>query len=782
MVGRRITLLEVNKFTAGLITDANPLTFPKDASLDEENFILNIDGSRKRRLGLDFEDGYQTITTSIASASVSEPGFSSYKWDNAGGDPSQSILVVQIGNELKFFDFNVTPISNGLITTSLISGADPTVAFGYATVDSTLVVVTGQKNPLSYTFTAPSTIAQTTNTLLIRDLFGVDDFISVDLYDNLNVRPSSTTDAHTYNLRNQTWGLPRPQGSTETVDDPITYFKTQSSNLYPSNADTVNSVFYPDATDTGGPTLARFFAADLVKNPPGSVTAPRGFFIIDALARGPSRVSQAAANVTANPTLDFVITSLPTDTTPGGPTCTTEFAGRVWYGGFSGQLTGGDKRSPKMSSYLLFSKLVRTPNDISKCYQEADPTNPDQSDLVATDGGFVRINDAFGIQALVNVGTSLLIFATNGVWRLYGGNNYSFDATNYVVERITDHGMVSLNSLVIVDNTAMFWGENGIYHVRPDTGGWVCENITFGAIQTLYESISIADKQRVKGAFDSFERKVRWVYYNRLSDTTETKELVLDVNLKAFYLNGIRQFVNSAIPRLLTPFKVNPYVITETTTPIVDATVNVQAGGIDVVQTIPNVLGNTIKEIGYLVVTQISPVVQYTFAFYRNSSFRDWFSYDGVGVDADAYVVTGYIADAPSYNSYTVTKYENFTRYKQVPYIHVHCRRTETGFSTDINGDLYPNNPSSCLMQAQWEWANSANSKRWSGIIQAYRYKRLYMPVDANDPFDTGFATVVTKNKLRGKGKVLSLKFSTEPYKDLHLYGWSLDISVAESV
>lgn len=779
MVGRRITLLEVNRFIAGLITDANPLTFPKDASSDEENFILNIDGSRQRRLGLDFEDSAQQITTTISTA---EPGFSSYKWDNAGGDPAKSLLVIQIGNEIKVFDLDITPISSGLIYTFLFSAADPTVNFGYATIDGTLVVVTGQKQPQTFVFAAPSTVTTSSQTLLVRDLFGVEDFISVDLYDNIGVRPSSTTNAHTYNLRNSTWAISRPQGSTEAVDDPITYFFANSSSLYPSNSDTVNYALYPDATDTGGPTLKRFFAVDLVKNPRGSIAAPKGYFIIDALARGPSRLAQEAAN-RALYSLDFSVSSLPTDTTPGGASCIAEFAGRAWYGGFSGQLTSGDKNSPHMSSYLLFSKLVKTPNDVIKCYQEADPTSDDQSDLVATDGGFVRINEAFGIQAIINVGTSLIIMAKNGVWRLYGGNNYGFDPTNYVVERITDHGIVSLNSLIVVDNTVMFWGEDGIYHIHPnDSGMWVSDNITFGSNQTLYESIPISDKQKAKGAFDSFERKVRWVYYNRLSDTTETKELVLDINLKAYYQNAIKQFTGTALPRLLTPFKVNPYTITLTTTPIVVATVQVQDSAVDVVQTIPNVLGNAIKEIGYLVVTQLSPVIKYTFAFYRNANFRDWFSQDSVGVDAAAYVITGYYSDAPSVNSYTVTKYDNFTRYKQVPYIHVHCRRTETGFEEDINGDLQPLNPSSCIMQAMWEWSNSVNSKRWGNANQVYRYKRLYMPVDANDPFDTGFATIVTKNKLRGKGKVLSLKFSTEPYKDLHLYGWSLDISVADTV
>lgn len=774
-MARTSSAIEVNKFIAGLITDANPLTFPDNASVDEENFVLNIDGSRERRLGLDLEEDTTAITTSITDADTIEPAFSAFKWDNAGGDPDKSLLVIQLGTEIKFFDLDEIPICGGFIDTHSFSTADSTQNFSYATVDGILVVTTGVKEVTSFEYTAPSTITATDTTLLIRDLFGVEDVISVDLYDRLDVRPGSTSNAHTYNLRNSTWAIPRPQGNTEAPDDPITYFKSQSSSLYPSNSDTVNSVLYADPNDTDARTLERFFALDLVRNPRGTVPAPTGYFIIDALERGASRLSKEAELRANYSTLDEVVADLPEDATPGGPKCVAEFAGRIFYAGFSGELTDGDNRSPRMSSYVLFTQLVKSVNDLKKCYQEGDPTNKDSPDIIPTDGGFVRINGAFGIQALVNVGTSLLILAKNGVWRLYGGSDYGFDATNYVVERITDHGIVSLDSVVVVDNTVMFWGEDGIYHIHiGEDGSWTSENITYGRIQNLYETIPIADKRKAKGLYDTFERKVRWVYYNRLTDDTETKELVLDINLKAFYLNAIKQFTGSSVPRLLAPFAVNPYQISITTTEVTVNTDPVTVNGDDVTYPIENVLSNAIRETGYLVVTEITPVVKYAFAFYRNPDFRDWYSIDDEGVDAAAYLITGYMAEAPGG--------KDFMRRKQVPTLFVHCRRTENGFEEDINGDFNPINQSSCFVQARWEWSDSSNSKRWSTPFQAYRYKRLYFPVDALDEYDTGFATIVTKNKIRGQGKVLSLKFYTEENKNLHLYGWSMLMSVGNNV
>lgn len=775
-MARQTLPIEINKFIGGLITDANPLTFPDNASLEEENFILNIDGSRRRRLGLDFEDGYSEITTTVANADTIEPAFSSYKWNNAGGDAEQSILCVQVGTELKFFDLTSNPVSGNLIDTYTFTGADVQQNFSYATVDSILVVTSGLKQPVAFTFTAPSTITSSAQTLLIRDLFGVEDVISVDLYDNLGTRPGSTTSAHTYNLRNQTWAVPRVQGNNETVDDPITYFFSQSSSLFPSNSDSVLAALYPDPNDTDNRTVDRFFAGDLVKNPLGNFRAPQGYFIIDALARGTSRLAQETALRSLYSTLDYTVSSLPTDTTPGGPTCISEFAGRVFYGGFSGEVTSGDKRSPHLSSYVLFSQLVDSVADIARCYQEGDPTGKENPDLVATDGGFIRVNEAYGILALKNVGSSLLVCAKNGVWRIYGGANYGFDATNYIVERITDHGIISTDSLVVVDNTVMFWGQDGIYHVHTDQyGNWVAENVSYGAIQRLYEDILIEDKRSAKGVYDSFERKVRWVYQNRLSDDTETKELVLDINLKAFYLNAIKQFANSSIPRLLAPFTILPYQVIIDTAPIEAATIPVQVSGDDVVVEVENVFGSATKETGYLVVTQITPVVKYTFAIYRDPEWRDWKSYDGVGVDAAAFMITGYIAGTDQAG-------KDYMRKKQIPYLFVHCNRTENGFTEDLNGDFYPANPSSCITQTRWEWSNSSNSNRWNQEFQAYRYKRFYLPANVNDPFDTGFATIVTRNKIRGSGKVLSIKFSTEPYHDLHLYGWSMLMSVPGNV
>lgn len=745
---RQASAVEVNKFNAGLITDASPLTSPDNSSLDEVNMVLNIDGSRNRRLGLDYEPSYSIITTTIAEASFPTAAIATYHWENAGGDPEKSLEVVQIGNQIKIYDLDNASISGGLIFTGDFPSSSVDDKFAYTVVDGILVVASGQKTIYSYTFTAPSTIVLGSSRLLVRDLFGVEDVIdSVDLTANTDVqnRPDflDLTNEHLYNLRNQSWGVPRIHANNEVLVDPLGPFEDVSGGLAPSNSDTVTEALYPDAEDTDNRTIDRFFADDLYKNPLGTSRAAQGYFIIDALDRGASRLAEDAKNRDRYPDLaSYTVNDLPEDSTPSGATALTEFAGRVCYAGFPGTITDGDRYSPKMSSYVLFSKVVDTSADITLCYQEGDPTSKLNPEIIDTDGGFIRVNEAYGIKRLISLGSSLMVVAANGVWRITGGSDNGFTATSYIVEKITDRGCISQDSITVIDNSFMFWGNDAIYHVTLDQyGSWVCNNISFGRIQRLFDSIPTADKKQCIGFYDSYERKVRWLYYNRTIDGVSTRELVLDTQLQAYYPNEISPSTDTDLPKVVSLYIAKPYVVMHNS-------------------------NSYQREVGYLVITEISPFIKYTFSQYRNTEFRDWYSVDDVGIDAAAYTVTSYLSGT------------DFQRDKQVPYITIHCKRTETGFDEDLN----PLNQSSCLVQARWDWSDSGNSGKWGREFQAYRYRRLYIPSGPDDDYDNGFETVVTRNKLRGNGKVLSLKFSTEPYRDFNLYGWSMIFSTAGTV
>lgn len=775
-MARQTSSLEVNSFIKGLITEASPLTFPENASIDEDNFVLLRDGSRRRRLGMDFEEGAQGINTNVISPASGDLALSTYNWENAGGTPNRELLVVQVGVNIRIFDLDIAPISSGQIYTTNLSASDQTQVFSFTTVDGTLVCATGEGNITVFEYNGTS-VTRSSLRLKVRDFFGVTDpFQGENLQEgnNISVRPTALGNNHRYNLRNQSWAFPREKGVVfendppprETIDPIQEFFNT--AGAFPSNADAITQALYPDPSNRNNRTGDMFFAKDLQENPPGNMPAPKGFFIIDALARGTSRLTEVQKLYQRNPELAYAISSLPSDTTPGGASCVEEFAGRVWYAGFSGDVIGGDSLSPRMSSYVLYSKLVKDPEDISICYQEGDPTSQDAPDLIDTDGGFLRVDGAYRIQKLVNVGSSLMVLAQNGVWMVRGGSDYGFTANNILVTKTTDKGVDSPGSVVVVDNTVVFWADDGIYHVKQNEfGDWTAENLTQTTIQTFYEEISPIDKLYAQGTYDSYDNKIRWVYQNRPSSPQPSRELVLDVSLGAFYTSTI-QTVDSSLPKVAAPLLVPPFREVAFDDPVTVQGTQVTVNGADV--TVPNrSRGQAVKETAYLTILSLNPL-WYTFSSYRDQGFRDFRSLNGTGVDAEAFLITGWNGGG------------DYLRNKQVPYAEFHFIRTEDGFTQDSTGNLFPVNESSCVVQAQWNWANSANSNRWGREFQAYRYRRLYSPAGAGDPFDNGELVVTTRNKIRGKGKVVSFYIRTSPDKDCQLLGWSMLMGVTSGI
>lgn len=801
-MARQTIVSEFNSFVGGLITEASPLTFPGNAALDITNFNIDKDGTISRRLGVDFEGGYAVVDSGVSADVTGEVAINTYTWSNAGGDPKASIVAIQTGNVIKFFDSSSSSVTPNLIYTHTFETTDVNIKLSAAVVDGLFVVVGAGKEPSAFTYDGEN-ITVDTFQLKIRDVFGVEDFGMVtvaggspELFDlrtpaNINLRPDANVaqDTHIYNLRNSTYALTRMVPEGLEIEDPIKSFATEQvavnfdevgntiyetqENQLPSNADSVTSALFADANESDDRITERFHPKVLRRSPRGNYESPLGYFIIDALERGTSRLAGVAAldltKTTESQDYQYNVTTLPLDRTPGGATSVGEYAGRLWYAGFSGEVEGSDSYSPRMSSHILFSKLVGSNADLGTCHQIGDPTSKESPDLVDTDGGFIRLDEAFGINKLINIGSGLLVVAENGVWSISGGSDYGFTATAYKVSKVTNHGCLSPDSVVLVDNSLMYWGDDGIYQISAnELGDLTATNITTSTIQKVYEEVTDLKKTFVQGHFDTYDRKVRWIYHNLISPVEDTKELILDVALGAFYKHEIPTTTSTA-PNIVALVEVPPFKTGEVTDDVYNSGISVTNDSEQVVNT-TTIDVEGLRELLYLTVIDTSPTITYTLSKFSNGDFIDWLTYDGVGIDAASIMVTGFNGAG------------NFQTYKQVPYISFHFEKTEDGFTTDELGDIYPTHESSCLVQAQWEWANSSTSGRWGREFQAYRHKRAYVPADASDTFDNGFSVVTTKNKLRGKGKVLSLQIKTEPLKDCKLLGWSTMTGVATNV
>ena len=741
-------------FTKGLITEASPLTFPENASIDEQNFVINRDGSRSRRLGIDYEELYALTSTGLVSANLQQGKQSFHRWDTPSGSVSVSIGVIRIYNKLWFVDLLTSNPSDNLlnsgnaITLSGLSNSD----IETAVINNQLLIVSKDLDkPVLLSYNASSdTVTQTSIDIKVRDIWGLDDGLDDD------TRPATLTSAHKYNLRNQGWNE-QIQAVPKTVSS-VTYNGALDTTFaitggYPSNSD---SWTLGKNSNASSADYEKFDASILQKNSQSRYSVSRGSIVIDAFNRGTSR--EAGTDVTG----------LNADVETGRLSTIASYAQRIFYSGIDSSVTSGDSKSPNYSGYVFFTKVVTSNNDLGKCYQEADPTDPAINDIIASDGGTIQIPEATRIIKIAASQSSLVIFAENGVWEVYGDTG-GFFATSFQVSKLSTNGITNPKSVVSVNGTFIYWSKAGIYTLTPDavSGRFAPQSISLTSIQTLYLNIPELGKNYCKGFYDEKENRVRWLYNDTATYTTSNyinkynKELVYDLTLQAWYINSI----STGTPYVADYIEIPGYVVTSNNESIYAGTDAVEVTSGDAVVVSTDLQTNRSALFSFLTIVGTS----FTISKYKNTSFVDWQGYDATGVNYSSYMVTGY------------EMFNDVMRTKATPYIFFYFTRTEDGFTLD-GSNLELTNQSSCKVQAQWNWADSANSGKWGTEFQAYRLTRNYIPSGASDPFDYGDGVIVTKNKLRGSGKVLSLKISSEQGKDMKLLGWAFPATATSSV
>ena len=775
--------LEFNTISGGLITEASAITFPDSASLDEDNFELNRDGTRTRRLGVDYEVDHKFFETGILYEQTSVAS-SSFLWENVAGNNGETVIVIQYGLNLAFYRASGSSLSSTRIdykfTASGIGGKAK--VFGFANIGGKLWVADSSKKV--YTITAdlsdPTiiTMTSTSASLEIRDLFGVPSLYNssveghgggqVDLNDSayLVKRPLPSgliISLYKYNLRNQSFALKKYEKTGTSKTDPISSFLNNSGGVYPSMGDSVLAAYYNNVNDDDNKTVERFHAEDLVANTQGSFASAKGYFIIDALDRSESRAKRWLELTQDQGYSPNSGVSLPYDSTPGGASTIAEYVGRVWYAGFS-EDGAATSTGIRLGSYVLYSQLSNSVTSLTRCYQAGDPTSKDAPELLDTDGGFLSLDGAYGITKIIVVGDSLLVFADNGVWAISGEAGASFTPTLPRVMKITDRGSVSRQAIVLVDKSIMYWAKSGIYLITVSpVGDYEIKSVTENTIQTLYNKIPITEKETVIGGYDSYTSQVTWSVFNTVGRTSNTYLLKLLTTNGAFTTHTISDG-EGAGKTLMGPVDVPTYTLNNTEEYVVVGLDRVLVG-LEQVTLTSELKEARSRDTKYLMTEDVNGYGSITFAEFTQTYYKDWGE-----TDAPAYIVTGYVSGG------------DFQRHKQIPYITFHFQKTETGFGQLCDGTIISSQESSCLVQAQWDWANTASSGRWGREFQAYRYRSQFMPLSAGSSRDTGFSTVVTKSKIRGKGRVLSLKLSTEAGKDCRILGWSAIMAVNGNV
>ena len=753
-----------NSFIRGLISEATGLNFPKDACTEALNCVFDAKGTVSRRLGIDYEASASTANTVTRSSSA----VTEYTWESVAGDGNRSFLVVQVGTTLHFWN---VPSSGALsankksftvnLSTYAVSGASNigTKACQFASGMGDLFVAHPNCEPFYVSYNATGdTITVSSITLMIRDLVGIEENIP------FNVRPSSLSTAHKYNLFNQGWyvGITRlinASNAYTSVYTPLEYWSESSVRTrkevdgYPSNADVW--WHYKNSADQYSFNII----VDKGKSPP-STPAPKGHYLMKAFQqyRGYSKVAsifQGSGNSTATVTLyegvpwnggdsiviegastarfngTFTVSSLGSgntydqftipivgNTSSGSSNadddfycylanseathitagterarCVAFFAGRVWYGG---------TQAHEFNDKIYFSKIIEQPSDYGRCYQTNDPTGEELSDLLPSDGGVISIPDMGNMIKMAPVGNDLVIFATNGIWRISGSEGVGFRANDYSVSKLSSVPSTSATSFVLVEGTPMFWNNDGIYVLSPEG----VQPLSDKTIKTWFEALPTNAKSNAKGVFNPLKKTVYWLYRSTASTTTDNayeydRILCLNTLTGAFYPLSIG--TGSGYP-----------------------TVN----GIAVTQYV-GAVGSTTK----FITTKNTSGTTFTITFSeeRDTNYVDWET-PNVGLDYSSYFTTGFKVPGEGLKQ----QFGN--------YINVFC-------NTAANSSL--------RLRAKWDYANSSASGDWSTEQEVYVTKNFR-------------DTLRRRVKLRGRGIACQLSFRSTSGKPFNLIGWSM--------
>lgn len=592
-----------NNFVNALVTEATGLNFPDNAVTETYDCEFDLDGSVYRRPGYDFEANYTTKSIDRDNVAIS-----TYLWTNVAGNGAVTVLVMQVGDKLYFYETDGTGIfSTGAQSTTVtltpVNGAPiiTTTECQYSDGSGYLIVTHPYCDPIRVSYDIDAHTADaTTLSIKIRDFegaladtYGVDERPTSDLA-SLNVN-------HKYNLYNQGW--------TTTN---LTAWDTAQTTM-PSNADVMwRFKDSSDNFDASNASIARITT--------GNTPAPKGHYIVTLSNQDRNSIITGVANTT---------------TGFQRPGVSAFFAGRVFYSGIN--YVG-------FNSNIYFTQIIERLDQYEKAYQVNDPTSEDLFDLLPSDGGVISIPEAGTVYKLFTLPGGLCVFAANGIWFITGNEGIGFTANGYSVQKIANISTLSHQSFVNIQGFPCWWNADGIYLLTGQGNIPQAQSITFNKIQTFYNNIPIPSKRFAKGFYQPITGVIRWVYKkDPVSTITETYEydrtLSFNTRTNAFYPGTISD----------SDVKVNSIVSTELITKPIEI-LNVVDSNSDLVV---DSLGNQVIAFSssgsdalsfdkYLVSYKDGGTYKFTFADKRNEEYVDWKSYDNTGVNYTSYFITGY--------------------------------------------------------------------------------------------------------------------------------------------
>ena len=695
-----------NNFTKGFLTEFSGFNFPENACAETLNCVFDQTGSVSRRLGLALEEVDNPPAVPYTNDSI----FTSFVWKAAGYRSENSFLVHQVANNLHFYRILSNKIADNKtsftfdLNTMSTGGAPGLIACQFANGSGRLFVANPDTEPFYLKYDADTeTISAVAISVRIRDFRVLLD--GYDITENMPFPLAATNQAYVYNIKNQGW--------TDTL---IAGWNFQGNNEYPNKGQVW--WYFRDATANSRPIYMNFAPQFRYKfQDLGASLAPRGTFILDAFNQDRNAVS----GLTGLPTLSS------RNKRPG---CNAFINGRLFLSGVEADGYNG---------VVYFSNILKDADDDIRFYQNGDPTSEVNPQLLPNDGGTFIIPEAGRIIRMIPVKSTLVIFATNGIWVVQGNEGVGFTATDFTIEKISDEPCIENQSYVVVSTFPIWWTNEGIHTLQSSNIGAInSQSLTEKTIQTFYDGIPLASKRYVKAGYNSLTKEIFWLYSSDSSNPQAyNRVLVLNLKTEGFYLHSLP--ATYSIVDIVSPPVAESTVETVNVTNNAGATVvNSAAAAVTVDQYDdfnPDSLGNVKFVIKYL-------TNKIGFAKFQNTGLKDWADLAAPGIDYSSYFITGPRVRGEGHRKFQENYVTVFSRYK-------------------ANG--------SCWMYSIWDYGNNTNSNRWGTPQQA-------IVLNAN------FNYYSRRLKIRGNGRAVQFRFESEGNKPFDILGWSAFETVYERV
>jgi len=201
---RSVASVIQNNFSKGLITEATGLNFPDNAVTEAYNTVFEKIGRVRRRLGIDVESGAETQAYEDSDGVLRE-----FVWQSVANTGGFTFLVMQVGFDIQFYELTVDSALSAGVQPAAVDLRDfqaagstniNNVPASFAAGAGYLFVAHPNCDPILVRFNAEDNVFEVAKiTLLIRDFEGVPDGLST------STNPTTLTNEHSYNLRNQGW-------------------------------------------------------------------------------------------------------------------------------------------------------------------------------------------------------------------------------------------------------------------------------------------------------------------------------------------------------------------------------------------------------------------------------------------------------------------------------------------------------------------------------------------------------------------------------------------------